>query len=583
MTNNLSNKWRLQKSNIPAIELANSLKALRKVIGMISPDSESITFGGSQSYNMLNRKHINISIKYALRSGKFPIPPEDFDVLVGLAAHEAGHTKSEPISVEMLKSELPRNMDRFTLQYFLDIAEEIYTDALVKRMYPVHGEYLTKAREAYLSGESEDYSNIGLTWSNESIYNMVCDKTQIKGLDAPIHAMLLNLTEQLQIEWPLRARINLYNNTYQAIVKLLQAENIKSAIKSQVENSASKTMAEDMTNIALSKMGLEPPNRYEMEKHMEKTLEKLLDIPHDTQDTSNKSSGDFHTKSDIHNKPEVKQLINDAMAALESDTEDMTSIVNDAVKSDIVKSPILTRKGPIPTVYKKSTNKSHSKIPDPQLVKELDWVRRIHNIIGRQVFRGMEEGVLDRRRLHRHYIDDKVKKQSKITRRQELDIVLLLDASISMDNKQEIYNAAIALHHVLRKQKIQVLSYNSPNSTNVITNHTTNKGIIGEITPDGGTPSGQALIVTALKFPKSLIIHFTDGEANRSMSPKDALDVIGGKYPSVHIVNVIYSNRFDVISQSYTSSHKNHSVMELKKISDFPELLREELKPWYQV
>ena len=101
----LSEQWRVQKSTIPAIELANAIRGLQKVIGSVSPETEHIAFGG-MSFNQRiqeEARRIVIDRDFALKSGEFPIPPEDFDVLVGLAAHEAAHTATDPVDNNIIR------------------------------------------------------------------------------------------------------------------------------------------------------------------------------------------------------------------------------------------------------------------------------------------------------------------------------------------------------------------------------------------------------------------------------------------------------------------------------------------------
>ena len=41
----LSDKWRVNTSEVPPIEMANALNALSKVVGIISDNAETVKFG----------------------------------------------------------------------------------------------------------------------------------------------------------------------------------------------------------------------------------------------------------------------------------------------------------------------------------------------------------------------------------------------------------------------------------------------------------------------------------------------------------------------------------------------------------
>ena len=51
-----------------------------------------------------------------------------------------------------------------------------------------------------------------------------------------------------------------------------------------------------------------------------------------------------------------------------------------------------------------------------------------------------------------------------------------------------------------------------------------------KIVPLGGTPSGTALLSAATLFPKSLIIHFTDGRINTGISMEESLEIIANRF-----------------------------------------------------
>ena len=101
-----------------------------------------------------------------------------------------------------------------------------------------------------------------------------------------------------------------------------------------------------------------------------------------------------------------------------------------------------------------------------------------------------------------------------------------------------IYSIAEALY-AIEPKAIVLTYYNNYVGKITLTNNTYNKRFY-TVKPSGDTPSGIALLATALKFPNSLILHFTDGYSNVSTSPKAALARIKQVNPKLKIINVEY-------------------------------------------
>lgn len=166
-----SSTWRMNRSNIQSIELANAVRSLRKVVGLMEQQTISVAFNSEgSSYNNMRDFTIRIDPRYATKST--PITPEDFDVLVGLATHEAMHSvaDSEQLTIDyasMIRGEI--NVASIAV-----VAEEVYCDHLARRQQPVAFKYLRKARQAYCtSADNVDWSNPLEAWANVSIYGVL--------------------------------------------------------------------------------------------------------------------------------------------------------------------------------------------------------------------------------------------------------------------------------------------------------------------------------------------------------------------------------------------------------------------------
>jgi len=65
----------------------------------------------------------------------------------------------------------------------------------------------------------------------------------------------------------------------------------------------------------------------------------------------------------------------------------------------------------------------------------------------------------------------------------------------------------------------------------------------------GGTPSSRAMLTTAIKYPKSLIIHFSDGAGNMDISLLDVFRIMETKFPKIQVVSLLL-NESRYIQQS---------------------------------
>ena len=82
----ISEYWRLNRSGFEAVELANVLRAMRKVAGHLGPNVGRIEYTG-----MSRGGGAGIILEPSSIMGQYPIPAEKIDHLVGLVTHEALH------------------------------------------------------------------------------------------------------------------------------------------------------------------------------------------------------------------------------------------------------------------------------------------------------------------------------------------------------------------------------------------------------------------------------------------------------------------------------------------------------------
>jgi len=151
-TMSYSDYWRVNKSVIDYVELANALQALRKVTAVLNVDAEVVWAGMPCSSDR------RIELPAALIQGQYPIPGEKMDVLVGLNMHEALHFLEDSqhawgyLSHSFLGME-----DKTVLAKLAEAGEDIHVDGVAVRK-GLPGEYVRKSRAWWKSKYQRDFT-----------------------------------------------------------------------------------------------------------------------------------------------------------------------------------------------------------------------------------------------------------------------------------------------------------------------------------------------------------------------------------------------------------------------------------------
>ena len=98
----LSSRWKLSGSSNPGIELAGILENCKTAIGTISPNTEKVSLVSEGVEIAHNQDGKEIVINSTPVLGTYPVPHDKIDVLVGLAVHEAMHTKVDSSRINTL-------------------------------------------------------------------------------------------------------------------------------------------------------------------------------------------------------------------------------------------------------------------------------------------------------------------------------------------------------------------------------------------------------------------------------------------------------------------------------------------------
>ncbi len=586
----LSTNWRVNKSNIQYIEMANAIRELRKVVGTIDTSARSVLFGHmGDSFNSAEAKLISIDPAYALKN--CPIEPEDFDVLVGLAAHEAGHSLVD--SYRILKGSL----NVYDTQEIKKIGEEIYVDCYIIRHFSVLGKYIKASRNAYRTDSNNiNWSSTLTAWGAMSVYNIIPPQDITTKVAHELSLVLAIARPLSQQDCDINGRSMIYQQILRALEEAARMEENKEKSKRLLSKSIAP-QEEDAVSEALDKLEdpdarplaeSESPKEAEDESDKDEANEEpktgQTGVPEgdnsntDTDDASESSDGSGEDNEDEGPKGDPTnyhgtvsqnlspQLLKAIEEALDLETEDFTSTIEG-----------LSAEGtsiPYPILYQLASGKRMQNF-DPLLTNGLYWINSIKNSIGKETYHGEEEGVIDQQRLYRAAIDGKPFKRTVKLPRKDIDLVLLLDASGSMSDKEIIYTAAASLHKVIPNSL--VTSYSSSSSGTVVTSLNASQRLLHRPRIDGGTPSGEALLVMAIRKPNSLIIHFTDGDSNKGIKVPAAMDIISNKYPGVCVVDI----RLGIETRN-APSRKNYKIVYISEVSHFPEALRNALRDWYR-
>jgi len=632
LTEPLSHNWRINTSDIPAIELANALRGLAKVVGILDKDTKDVVFSTS-SFNSHKHGIVAIDAAYALK--KQPISVADFDVLTGLAVHEAGHTVIDSHRVahtgDLDKQGINVSDDEITIAHVSAVGEDIYNDNYIRRHHPVPFRYIQRARRAYGADQKDiNWARSMIAWTATVLYGKLpYDKTPPRVMQAL--AILMTYTSDLSSRdiRPVSREV-IYQRIYNDLKPLIEGEQIRKKLSSKGaevgdehketwEDNLQADNAEQEVFDRPEVKANEPPEKENAEEDASEPTAEGPDgegsgIPSneappegpkgkttpsenpagDADDAEEDELGDSEEgeqdDKDVEAEPPRgvellnsthtpidKKLRKAIKEAYESDAEDMTQDIQDILEEyEVDKSGLQERlgKGSLSVVWSRPNRKPNSAF-DPNLYRQLVWVQQIRNTLGKEIYRAEPQGRVDAHRLYRAPIDGNAFKVTRRKPRKDLDLVLLLDASGSMNSDaNSIYEAARALYKAL--PMANVVTYSAMGS-NVDLQHVARKGEpFKSFECNGGTPSGMALLATAKMFPKSLIIHFTDGGSNTDLRPSDAFPIIAREFPEVQIVDIVQRGA------RVESTSPNVSRVNITSPNEFPEVLKKALRPWYQ-
>ena len=475
MTSGISEFWRKNISPNEPTELANLLRALRKVAGHIGENVGMIEYAGMSLNNLTS-----IVIDPELVMGQYPVPFTKVDELVGLVTHEALHQTEWSERVWKILSPEFKKMPGLSLVSFQKIihtGEDIYVDMVADEK--IFGLYVRKVRQRIITDFLKNITSPGIS----------VDKLILLWWARRFHPKLISDNEPAYKK-PVGI-LNRLSDELQAVSKIKKGVTARCELRAQLYLNTWHRIRDLISSFPIIDKKL-----YFYASPATSVLPKKK---------KKKSSGKC--------KPPLSlDMVNEIELQLSKNSIDMTSVIQSVVGFD--------NESIVPTSRWDFSISAHPMI-DRRLVSRLKAI--FQNYAGRNtiVARGLSSGKIDQRRLYRAHTTGQCFKQKEHLVNLDWNVTLLMDASGSMrGNKWRMVENTVAnIHKALSgfHNRLQAFAYFEKDGILMISQLIKNNRI-QSVAPSGLTASGQAVIAAAYLMPKgrkrNILIHVTDGESN---------------------------------------------------------------------
>ena len=470
---NLSEFWRKNTSNIEATELANLLRALRKVSGTLGRNVGDIVYAGmSKSPG----DSIILDPEYVI--GEYPVSPGKVDYLVGLVVHQALHkTEWSDLVWTGVEKEKPdmKVRDKVILSKIVRVGEDIYVDSISERS--ILGLYNRKARKVGMDALRSNLDPEAVS-VDELVYLWWLSAWGQEMGDANIemYEKALNLLKSIIPE--LRAVIDSKKG-------VIERCNLRRDIYLKAWESVSELIGSW------------------------RIIDKAVSwgFLGDEADSSKKKAS---SGKGISLSPAMALEIEAKLAASSGNLTPIIESIVDDPDQEIIPTRLWDYNIPARGMV------DHRQVGRLKAIIQSYADRKI------LVSRGLTSGKVDRKRLYRAPITGACFLDKQTLPDMSWSISLLIDASGSMGRGQSwrLVESTVATLHkafVGSANRLQAWAYFESHGICMITSLLKGNELMS-ISPSGETPSGQAIIAAAYLLPKDrkrkLIIHVTDGASN---------------------------------------------------------------------
>lgn len=472
----ISEYWRLNRSGFEAVEMANVLRAMRKVAGHLGSNVGGVEYAG-----MSRGGGTAIILEPGMVVGQYPIPSEKVDTLVGLVTHEALHRTEWSDRVWKLLEPTFNTLGGLSnvrFQKIVSVGEDIYVDSVAEKT--VFGLYTPKARR-HAFAEAESRLLPGVQSLDELVYLWWTAAWGYDGRGEPSP----DYQEPLSLLQRLTARLREVRGLHRGVTDCCQQR---------------------------AKMYLETWNDIKDSISSWKTIDKTLKWYPSPAEQKKEASDSGRKKIESKKRELSPYVIHQIELQLALNSPDITPIIQAIVGYD--------NEDVVPTSRWDFSIPSRP-VVDPRLVARLRALFLNYAARKTVVNRGLLSGKVDRRRLYRAPVSGRCFHQ--VDRLPELDwnVTLLMDASGSMRGSKwrMVENTVGNLHKALlgSRNHFQAYAYFEVDGVCMISQLIRDRQLLS-VPPSGQTASGQAILAVAYFMPKgrkrNLLIHVTDGESN---------------------------------------------------------------------
>lgn len=504
---NLSDRWRVNKSISKHIELANTLRAIRKVFNYLKFDVKVVWAGMSapKEYNL-------IELPPYLVLGNYPIPGENMDILVGYGIHESMHLveNSRYVRDYHFRKHNDKHEQDLVLK-FVETCEDIHIDGIARKK-GILGKYVQKYREWWNSYDSTELSKAlpSLEWVLESYLNIILDIVFPNKPHADLEP-LKNLKKDSKVDAKMLADIlcagdkKLKFAFHHVFVDILPEceEPLKTLLLSTYDiienNPRDRALLYDDIWSKWGKLFIKWRKDF---AEFQNSLDENTPVTY--------SQAAFIPDGGL--SPQLAAKVDRALAEDEQDHGSLMESSLESVGGENLKWALF------PTDHKESETICKTP-PDIELAQKLKDIFTLQQKEAEKISRGLDRGRIDSRRLYRISTNELVFMEKEHDRQATWDITILVDASSSMASSWELIEsifATLVKAWESHKNRLNLYAYAEKKGTLIITNLLNNNRLF-TISPSGNTPSGQAIISTAMQIPKGnrkMLLHITDGKIN---------------------------------------------------------------------
>lgn len=550
-----SSYWRKNRSAVETQELVRVMFALRKVGRHITTNLKPIEWTMSPG---TNPGYIGIDIN--LVKGTYPIPPGRMDLLVGITAREAFHSKilTDVVWLKLIKKITEISPEKeYLLALLVGMGEDIFIkeiarDSVWKYYLPFCWSYVRPPLNTNVNQSPSIatllYIVADYLFLDKLAINMNPAYHDIFQKFLEMRDRIIESVNETSISARCNFRVELYLNLWR-----------------ELEDAAGEWEPESSPE-DLGLIDENPPPE-----------DEDIFFPNEDEDEDSESP-EARERQARESEQKLMQTIQEALETQQE--KNINQQIEELAEGEHNKI--------VDTTYGKASLPCRIK-SDPLLVARLRTIFRIQRSLRSRRYsynRGLILGKIDGRRLFRHSIDGRVfRKREYLYNDNTMNIAILVDGSASMTGGlpgggkewAKTERLFVSLFEAVQGtgNKLYIFSYYESAGICEVNLLAYNNKMF-TVRPTGRTPTGQAIVATALKLPKDkrrLIVHLTDGEPNCGISVHKGLEFCDNEGVDIVTIGTYYD---DEAKKALESQYQDRAIL-VDSLDLFPARLEEVL------